>query len=829
MSRPAALANISVGLILALAALAVVAGFVLSDSEPAVAATAILNPSKDNTLYEYISAGNCTETPVPLGDCSNGAGIHFFAGKTDRGYTRRGVLAFNVAGSIPAGSTITSVSLTLTASRVATTASRTVELHKLLADWGEGTSDAGQNEGKGAPATTGDATWRHRFYNTILWTAQGGDFSGTVSASQSVGANGAYAWGSTAQMVADVQSWLSNPSSNFGWLVKGDETTSTTAKRFDSRESNSPPALTINYTPPSGTPTPTPTATGGTPTPTATATPTATPTQTPTATPTATANPFVNPLYAPPVLASPNINISIQYACIQILPGPCTNMWTYGGTFPGSTIRRPTGQTTNVTFTNNLDAASGDMTVHNHGNHSSPQNDGRPDEFLIPSGGFRTYTYDHKDDGANERGAPQFYHDHRDGVTARNVWNGLAGFYIIDDPADPQTLPGSLTLGPDYDIPLGITDRQFDGTNQIPYVFNNDGVLGDHILVNGVYQPFLEVGDRKYRFRMLEASGARVYNLVLSNGQPFTQIGTGAGLLPAPVPRTSMRFAPGERLDVVIDFAGHLGETFYLRDTENNPPIDILQFRVTQDLTDNSSIPATLRPLPEIGEPTVTRNWVFGKTAGHWTINGLPFDPNRVDAQPVLGTTEKWVIQNAGGRIHTFHLHDAEQQCLSRYFGTPPPSLPPCPANDVFNDTWFLDANETIVLKVKFTDFIGRYVFHCHVLEHEQDGMMAQFEVLFPPDSDGDGWSNQAEQKIGTNPNAGCGTDAWPADIDNSGYTDTGDIAYLTSRFGDAVTPATARYDLAPDYWDIPAAPDGFIDTADIAKLTSIFGNGCSP
>ncbi len=265
MSKPAALANISLGLIMALAALAVVAGFVLSGSEPAVAATAILNPSKDNTLYEYVSAGNCTETPVPLGDCSNGAGIHFFAGRTDRGYMRRGVLAFNVAGSIPAGSTITSVSLTLNASRVATNTARTVELHKLVADWGEGTSDASQNEGKGAPATTNDATWRHRFYNTVFWTAQGGDFSGTVSASQQVGANGAYTWGSTSFMVADVQSWLNNPSSNFGWLVKGDESTSTTAKRFDSRESNNPPALTIIYTPPSGTPTPTPTATGGTP------------------------------------------------------------------------------------------------------------------------------------------------------------------------------------------------------------------------------------------------------------------------------------------------------------------------------------------------------------------------------------------------------------------------------------------------------------------------------------------------------------------------------------------------------------------------------------
>ena len=146
---------------------------------------------------------------------------------------------------------------------------QTVELHKLLADWGEGTSDATGEEGQGAPATTNDATWRHRFYDTIFWTTQGGDFSNTVSGSQSVGAIGDYTW-SSAQMVTDVQSWLDNPAGNFGWLVLGNESENTTAKRFDTRESSSPPVLNIEYTPPT-TPTPTPT-------PTATPTPTPTPT-----------------------------------------------------------------------------------------------------------------------------------------------------------------------------------------------------------------------------------------------------------------------------------------------------------------------------------------------------------------------------------------------------------------------------------------------------------------------------------------------------------------------------------------------------------------------
>jgi hypothetical protein len=208
-----------------------------------------ITPSKDNTLYQY--------DPVD-GDTSNALGLHFFAGENAMGELRRGVLVFDIAGHIPAGSTILSVTLSMNMSRTALDTARTVELHKLLADWGEGTSIAPGEEGDGAPATPGDATWRHRFFDTIFWTNEGGDFSATVSASQSVGPLGQYTW-SSAQMVADVQSWLDNPGSDFGWLVLGDESTSITSKRFDTRESASPPVLTIQYrTVPAPQPRPTP-------------------------------------------------------------------------------------------------------------------------------------------------------------------------------------------------------------------------------------------------------------------------------------------------------------------------------------------------------------------------------------------------------------------------------------------------------------------------------------------------------------------------------------------------------------------------------------------
>jgi hypothetical protein len=227
------------------AALAAAIGYTCT----ALASANIINimPSKDNTLYEYDPAE---------GDHSNGAGFHFFAGENAMGERRRGVVAFDVAGTIPPGSTITAVTLTINMSMTPAGA-ETVELHKLLADWGEGTSHAPMGEGDGAPATPNDATWRHRFFDTIFWTTEGGDFSAAVSASQSVGGVGQYMW-SSAQMVGDVQEWLDNPVSNFGWLVLGDESTIATAKRFDTRESASPPVLTIQYTAPRVLPTPRP-------------------------------------------------------------------------------------------------------------------------------------------------------------------------------------------------------------------------------------------------------------------------------------------------------------------------------------------------------------------------------------------------------------------------------------------------------------------------------------------------------------------------------------------------------------------------------------------
>jgi hypothetical protein len=273
-------------------ALAIAATLNVLGGRLASAGTVNIHPSKDNTLYEY----------VPLdGDKSNALGFHFFAGETGMNELRRGVLAFDIAGNIAPGSTITAVSLSVNMSRTPTNTAYVTELHKLLADWGEGTSIAPGEEGDGAPATPNDATWRHRFFDTIFWTTQGGDFSATVSASQMVGAVGQYTW-SSAQMVADVQGWLDNPAGNFGWLMLGDESVFLTAKRFDTRESANPPVLAITYIP-SGTPTPT-----ATPTASSTVTPSATPTATATSTPKPTPTPRSTPRPRPRPTPAPRLN-----------------------------------------------------------------------------------------------------------------------------------------------------------------------------------------------------------------------------------------------------------------------------------------------------------------------------------------------------------------------------------------------------------------------------------------------------------------------------------------------------------------------------------------
>ena len=207
---------------------------------PARADVVVLNPNKDNTLYESAPGG-----------LSNALGPEFYVGRANNTLIRRGLIAFDVS-SVPPGSTVNSVSLAMLCTGAAQTdgQARIIGLHMATADWGEGTSNAFVPGGSGAAATAGDATWIHTFFSGSTWTNAGADFVAAASATTSVLGPGTYTWNSTAQLVADVQGWVNGPASSFGWVVLGDESANGTGRGFSSREGVSNPALTIDFTPP---------------------------------------------------------------------------------------------------------------------------------------------------------------------------------------------------------------------------------------------------------------------------------------------------------------------------------------------------------------------------------------------------------------------------------------------------------------------------------------------------------------------------------------------------------------------------------------------------
>jgi len=442
-------------------------------------------------------------------------------------------------------------------------------------------------------------------------------------------------------------------------------------------------------------------------------------------------------------------------------------MWTYGGDFPGPTIRRPAGQPTRVTFEHRLPREAGELTTHLHGAHNRSSEDGQPggltkalprslycdispklsqresgNDLLIAPGGNRTYTYDFTEAGSPERATTLWYHDHRLERTGRNVWRGLAGMFILDDDFD-ASLP--LPRG-EREIPLIIADRSFDEKNQLTNPFGrfahapNDGVTGRHVLVNGAILPHHEVRACRYRLRVLNASNFRSYELVLTGGVRITQIGTEGGLMPAPVERGSVLVGPGERADLVVDFAGAKHRDVELRSVPRRGGVKalgsrtysgpLMQFRVGKPMNDSTSVPAELRPLPGwVAEapPEPQHTWAIAIGGGftpNWTINDREFDPSFVERRPKLGTVETWLLRNDTKVAHLMHPHHTAWYLLARN------GKPPAPHEACLKDTFFMDPGEELLIAGRFSDHLGKYVMHCHMLDHEDHGLMSQFETV---------------------------------------------------------------------------------------------------
>jgi FtsP/CotA-like multicopper oxidase with cupredoxin domain len=461
--------------------------------------------------------------------------------------------------------------------------------------------------------------------------------------------------------------------------------------------------------------------------------------------------PFRTPLAIPPVArpvltnaAGDHIVITQRVADARLLPDRTTRIWGYDGIFPGPTIRARRGRPLTVTMRNELPVPT---STHLHGGVTPADSDGFPLDLTTPAGyspgpphlhgpgarvheASRDYRYP-----IGQRAATLWYHDHRMDYTAPQVWRGLAGMMIIsDDEEDALPLPRG-----DRDLPLLICDRAFEADGSLRYPMRDmsmaspgadgtfgSGLFGDVILVNGVAWPRHEVANVRYRLRLVNGSNARRYRLGLSSGAELIQIGTDDGLLAAPVAHREIVLSPGERCDVLVDFSGYpIGTEVTLRNGfGTGPTAAVMRFVVTRTAKEDTRVPARLATVPVLtrADAARVRRFDFRSRGGRWQINNQPYDPAGSLAAPRLGTVELWRFTT--DFHHPVHVHLGHFQVLSRS------GRDPDPWEGGWKDTVDVRPYETVEVLVRFAGYRGRYMLHCHNLEHEDMAMMANFDVV---------------------------------------------------------------------------------------------------
>jgi spore coat protein A, manganese oxidase len=458
--------------------------------------------------------------------------------------------------------------------------------------------------------------------------------------------------------------------------------------------------------------------------------------------------PFAVPPLAVPVRTAPVDGLETDiYSLVQrqesreVLPGLQTDIWGYNGITPGPTIVVDQNRQTLVRQDNQLPRVHPQLrytvwtSTHLHGSASLPQYDGYASD-ITNVGRFKDYKYPNVQ---NARTA--WYHDHGVHITAPNAYMGLAAMYIIHDPLE-LSLP--IPHGR-YDVPMVLKDAMFTSSGQLIFDDNGaSGLFGDVILVNGRPWPAMPVERRKYRFRILNASISRSYDLALSTGDPLTVIGTDGGLMPAPQPTETMRVGMAERYEVVIDFAKYAaGQRIVLqnRGLPNNVDFDttgvIMAFDVTGDATDTSDndVPDVINPDNETmklqpSQAKRTRLLDFVRQNGEWTVNGLTWEDvinsgfKDTVANPGLDDIEIWELRNkSGGWFHPVHIHLVDFKILDRN------GQPPHPYEQGPKDVAYVGEGESVRVIASFGPHLGRYMIHCHNLVHEDHDMMVQYEV----------------------------------------------------------------------------------------------------
>jgi FtsP/CotA-like multicopper oxidase with cupredoxin domain len=489
--------------------------------------------------------------------------------------------------------------------------------------------------------------------------------------------------------------------------------------------------------------------------------------------------------FLPLVMYRMNAAPSLHQHHTDLLP---SFMWTFNGTYPAPTPLNFYGVPTIVRFVNNLPTTPpnttfgvNEITVHLHNGHTGSESDGFAGDFFS-TGFFKDNHYANAYAGIDTFGGigdPReamhtfWFHDHRAGFTANNNYLGLNGMYIVYDSKDPGhelATAGSLRLPGYYsvtDIPLILTDKRFcpaaNGRNEVFQVVGNGAPGGDKWVVNGKIQPKLTVRRRKYRFRILNTGPAKTWNLSLirpdGTQAPLTIVAVDANFLPSPVTLTNrtLDVFVAMRFDVIIDFAAFpAGTSVYLKenaaqnvgvataDPAPGLPIGnvLMRFDVVNRESwfpaDTPAIPAVLATMPDPIVPDASFQWNFTLVNGRFLINGLEFDANRVDHAVLKGSAEEWTLANdvaAGNWLHPVHIHFEEGRIQSRRLRVSQnpdvfQDVPLLPEELGRRDVYPLPPQHRVVLRMRFRDFVGRYLIHCHNMNHEDAFMMVRWDIV---------------------------------------------------------------------------------------------------
>ncbi len=444
---------------------------------------------------------------------------------------------------------------------------------------------------------------------------------------------------------------------------------------------------------------------------------------------------FGNQLAIPPLAPSTvrpdgtrEFELEMRTGVTEFRPGQATETWGFNGNYLGPTLRARRGEQVAVTVRNQLPEAS---TVHWHGMHLPAVMDGGPHQ-MVQAGAAWTprWTID-------QPAATLWYHPHPHGETEKHVRRGLAGMFFLDDELS-ESLPLPSTYGVD-DLPIIVQDVKFRRAelDLSHAMFRDVGFLGDQTMVNGTLTPYREVGDELIRLRLLNASTARVYTFGFDDERQFSLIATDGGLLESPLALDRLQLSPGERAEIVVRVRP--GERTMLRSNKldaglnfwtqrfagGDDTFDILELRAADTLRPSPELPAALaRPSTPDGSDSVQERRFDINMAG---INGKPMAMDRIDLAVTRGTAETWIVHNNDGMPHNFHIHDVQFRVLGRNDGPPPAELTGP------KDTVFIPPNSTVRLAMRFdgpADPDTPYMYHCHLLWHEDQGMMGQFVVV---------------------------------------------------------------------------------------------------